>query len=605
MNKQHVFFKLYLSPESWQIMIVHDTIIHKIDDSIWKLDKTKKFVQELLKDRVIVGHDIKFRDLSIFYDIITTNKTPFELYNSDCRNKRLSNFLFLDLNEFAPNLYMYGACKGLSVKECVSVEEQMEVDYTILRNLFNQFQMNIELKTMFMMSDSFHLKDCLQTNINSLTAKALSTNKQINDDGNYLFTCEPQLMAYLKKWVPIELQFVVFNKTFAELKALNEKQGNILVFNAFENRVTFGLGGAHSVHDTIKVFHSNAEFIIEHDDGDAYYPNLMIQHNTLSRVANKDKFIRYKTDRDIFKKSEPKSKKTLSLKIKNNAVYGQSAFKFSPLYDPFKQIHTCILGQLIIIAYSMHLYSLGATILQTNTDGLYSIKPTKNADLFLNAINEVSTVSRIPFDSDPVQSLWQKNVNNYLKVYPNGNIEAKGSTLCGDYKNDSISNKSYAIVHLAVKEYLINGTPLMQTIKSKDDLSWYCMTTVNKSFDKMFYGKLLNNRPSANNLLSQINSHHYQTGKITKNLTTDLKQIENGTLIKSNVARLVPVTDKLDRRVIMITGDKLQLARQQTKNMMLLDEELSKYDIKNIKIDYEFLCDLAEKRLEFLNDTIN
>jgi hypothetical protein len=75
-------------------------------------------------------------------------------------------------------------------------------------------------------------------------------------------------------------------------------------------------------------------------------------------------------------------------------------------------------------------------------------------------------------EEDTVAKIAQKDVNNYVEVQPDGKTKAKGGYLVKGIAPAGAFNvnNSSVIVATALKEYLVNGTPVEDTINACDDI---------------------------------------------------------------------------------------------------------------------------------------
>jgi DNA polymerase len=221
----------------------------------------------------------------------------------------------------------------------------------------------------------------------------------------------------------------------------------------------YGTGG---IHGAIPNYFGEGEFL--HVDVNSYYPSLMLRYPEycMSRSgASVEKFQEIKDNRIVFKKQ--KDPRANALKIVLNSTYGAMKDTFNPLYDPRSANNVCVFGQLLLTDLIERLEG-HCDLIQSNTDGLI-IKLHNNEDEVRAICKEWEDRTGMGLGYDRITKVCQKDVNNYLAVFENGKIEAKGA-----YVKD-LNNLDYdlAIVNEAVRGYLLWKISVEDTIYSCQD----------------------------------------------------------------------------------------------------------------------------------------
>ena len=216
----------------------------------------------------------------------------------------------------------------------------------------------------------------------------------------------------------------------------------------------YGTGG---IHGAIPNYFGEGEFL--HVDVNSYYPSLMIRYPEfcMSRSgASVEKFKEIKDKRIVFKKQ--KDPRANALKIVLNSTYGAMKDTFNPLYDPRSANNVCVFGQLLLTDLIERLEG-HCDLIQSNTDGLI-VKLHSNEDEVRRICKEWEDRTGMGLGYDRMTKICQKDVNNYIAVFENGKIEAKGA-----YVKD-LDNLDYdlAIVNEAVRDYLLRKIPVENTI---------------------------------------------------------------------------------------------------------------------------------------------
>ena len=251
----------------------------------------------------------------------------------------------------------------------------------------------------------------------------------------------------------------------------------------FENEVSFGNGGIHSVLDTNLYVESDSEWTLMNVDASSYYPSILIQFDCLSRSVTQPHLFKDTFDERIAIKHKPNKtaedqELQLADKLILNTTFGASGNKWLDLYDPHMCTRTCRLGQIFLAALACKIDRTitYCKIIQTNTDGiLVYIKRTEIPKLEkLQA--EWSQVSGINMDADHVVKIWQRDVNNYLLVKDEDGImkvKRKGGWLNTDtLRPGYVTTASLAafVCAKAGQEWLLNGTNIMKTIVADNNI---------------------------------------------------------------------------------------------------------------------------------------
>ena len=216
----------------------------------------------------------------------------------------------------------------------------------------------------------------------------------------------------------------------------------------------YGTGG---IHGAIPNYFGEGEFL--HVDVNSYYPSLMLTYPEycMSRTgASVKKFQEIYDNRILFKKM--KDPRQGALKIVLNSTYGAMKDVFNPLYDPRSANNVCIFGQLLLTDLIERLEG-HCDLIQSNTDGLI-VKLRGNEDEVRAICSEWEKRTGMGLGYDRITKICQKDVNNYLAVFENGKVEAKGA-----YVKD-LNNLDYdlAIVNEAVRNYLLFGVSVESTV---------------------------------------------------------------------------------------------------------------------------------------------
>ena len=145
-------------------------------------------------------------------------------------------------------------------------------------------------------------------------------------------------------------------------------------------------------------------------------------------------------------------------KYKGNSTYGAMKDVYNALYDPRSANNVCIFGQLLLTDLIERLEG-HCELIQSNTDGLI-VKLHGNEDEVRAICKEWEERTGMGLGYDRMTKVVQKDVNNYIAVFADGKIEAKGAYV----KELDDLDYDLAIVNEAVKGYLVYGYSVEDTI---------------------------------------------------------------------------------------------------------------------------------------------
>jgi hypothetical protein len=316
-----------------------------------------------------------------------------------------------------------------------------------------------------------------------LVGKALGAKRTEFSDAERI---DMELHSKIKNYIYDNLPSAVVDKV------LHQKESYEL--NLYNNIVTFADGGIHSTYD-LKIpkaipqalyVESDDEWVLMNVDASSYYPAIMIQLDTLSRsIKNRQLFVDVFNERVAIKHKDNPTKddqdRQLAYKLILNTTYGAGGCEFLDLCDKYHRSKCCRFGQLLLTALANKLYKNinGLAVIQTNTDGILVYCRRKDQDLVEKYKNEWSEITGIGMDTDIVDKIWQRDVNNYLMIKKGGKIKRKGGWLIDDYIKPGyikVSPLQAYVCGKAAIQYLINGTDPLKYIVSCRTLSDFAIT---------------------------------------------------------------------------------------------------------------------------------
>lgn len=345
----------------------------------------------------------------------------------------------------------------------------------------------------------------------------------------------------------------------------------------FDNEVSFGNGGIHSVLDTNLYVESDSEWTLMNVDASSYYPSILIQFDCLSRSVTQPHLFKDTFDERIAIKHKPNKtaedqELQLADKLILNTTFGASGNKWLDLYDPHMCTRTCRLGQIFLAALACKIDRTitDCKIIQTNTDGiLVYIKRTEIPKLEkLQA--EWSRVSGINMDADHVVKIWQRDVNNYLLVKDEDGVmkvKRKGGWLNTDtLRPGYVTTASLAafVCAKAGQEWLLNGTNIMKTIVADNNIVDFLVSCTKGPTFRGVVQKMFENTPD------EYEVPLFKANRVIATLDTSYGKIYKTKMYKGNLSyhQMPNVPD----------------------HCMALNEDLEDYDFSKLKsqIDYMY-----------------
>lgn len=229
----------------------------------------------------------------------------------------------------------------------------------------------------------------------------------------------------------------------------------------------FGWGGIHSAR---KKYSAEGYFI--NMDVASLYPSLMIRYNLHSRnIVDPQKYVDIYHSRLKYKAE--KNPLQLPLKTLLNSTYGAMKDKNNQLYDPLMANEICIHGQLLLLDLMEKLEPY-ADIIQSNTDGILIRMPDgKNIDKWYERIDDIvyewEQRTGLTMEFDEYRKVFQKDVNNYIVVTPDGKYKSKGAYV----KKLNSLDYDLPIINKAMVEFMVHGVPIEKTIDECHELKMF------------------------------------------------------------------------------------------------------------------------------------
>lgn len=428
------------------------------EEDIWIGFNSRHYDQYILKG-ILCGFDAwKINDY-----IINKNQ-PGWSYSSLIRKIFLINYDVAPLNN---SLKQLEAFQGHNIHES-------DVDFTIQRPLTDDEKAET---VKYCTNDVVETINVFNANINDFKA-LLWLVKAYNFPLSYMSKTKAQISAEIlecvktdrgDEWGLFTLPCLRLSKYKAAAKWFLDKANHdyskkfSMVVAGLKHLLAWG-----GIHGALEKYHYRCDknHIMLHVDVESYYPRLMIFHNLLTRSAKKPERFKGIFDRRMQLKHEGKKKEQAPLKIVINGTYGICKDPTNKAYDPRNANLICVNGQLLLLDLIEKLEAVPSfQLIQSNTDGLIIKIARKDFDLVDDICYEWETRTDMKLGFDYIKEIWQGDVNNYMFVDYEGNVERKGAYV----KNLNSMDNDLPIINQAINNYLLKGILPEETITACDD----------------------------------------------------------------------------------------------------------------------------------------
>ena len=365
-----------------------------------------------------------------------------------------------------------------------------------------------EVKLRYSLSNAFNLNllSCSRANIaDKLLAKFYSELSGLNKKQFEKLRTERTKLSFNKIiFSHIKFQTKQLQDMLSEMKKITIYRTNKDSFNKtvdfYGTTYTLATGGIHSV-DKPGVFKSTEDYTYIHYDIGSFYPSTMVAYNIAPKHLNQKVFTKMV---DYFRTTRLKCKHTSdeeemlitgvpnklsaeALKIVINAIYGKFGSETYFLYDRFAQMQVTINGQLMVMMVIESLELAGIHVISANTDGIIVKLYKDKEEQFKTITDSWCQFNKMTADSERYKIFITRDINNYLNVQTNGNIEFKGALDPKQYLKDLKKGYDMPVVAIAVFEYLINNVPVMTTLRNHKDILDFCKTqNVGRQFEVVY-----------------------------------------------------------------------------------------------------------------------
>ena len=544
-------------------------------------------------DYVLVGYNIKGYDLiiangiyqgftpqqiKIINDIIINPGCAWST-KEHCRlqafsKKRLKGICYQDLlDDNDGSLKEKEAILGLDIKESsvdfnkenLTEEDKVDMTYYCLHDVyacmyFYDKVMKGYVKNKLAIGRKFGIseRECYMCTNANLVSKALGAKRCSFGDEEKI---EIELPLKIKEYCYENLPSKILDRIRTDTKSFEVR--------LFDNDVSFGNGGIHSVYCNNLYVESDDEWTLMNVDAASYYPSMLIQFNCLSRTVQNPKVFKDIFNERILLKHKPNKTQEeedaqLANKLVLNTTYGASGNKYLDLYDPYMCTRCCRLGQIFLASLANKLTKQisGLKVIQTNTDGILVYCKRKDIPKVEALQDEWSKISGINMEADMVDKIWQRDVNNYLLIKEGGKVKRKGLWLMDTWEKPGyflISPLTAFVSQKAVIKYLSKGEDIVKNIINNENLSDFAMTCK----------KGPSYRGVVQRLSDGTEKELFKCNRVYASKDNSLGQIFKYKMYKGNVsyAKMPSIPE----------------------HCRLLNNDLNSYDFKDIKKDMDYM----------------
>lgn len=258
-----------------------------------------------------------------------------------------------------------------------------------------------------------------------------------------------------------------------------------------------GIGGLHS-QESNTAHYTDDRYLVIDTDVTSYYPSLILNAGLTPQNLGMDFLNLY---RSIFKeriaaKDRGDNIVAQCLKIVLNGTYGKLGSMWSIMYAPDLMLQVTITGQLCLLMLIERFALANIEVTSANTDGVVVKCAREMEEHFHSIVQQWETQTGLRTEEIRYKATFNKDVNNYFAIY---DAPQKGETFKtkGLYaKTSAAKNAVNEICVHAVKEYMANSTPIVETVRNCKEMSMF--TTMREAargggavYGEQFLGKVV------------------------------------------------------------------------------------------------------------------
>jgi hypothetical protein len=409
----------------------------------------------------------------------------------------------IDLIEVAPldgSLKLYAGrlhCKRmqelpLPADTVLTSEQKIQIkDYCLndtdnTELLFNQLKPQLELR--YSLSNTYNVD--LRSKSDAQIAEAVISNEleRLTARKPERTLSVPRYFYYIPP-PPLKFSSPVFNelaRTIRDTPFELDETGKVKLPEAIskyavkfdDNTYRIGIGGLHSSEKQSRLTSERGILLFDRDVA-SYYPSIILNYELFPRHLGKPFLQVYRSivEKRLTAKDTADKVTSDALKITINGTFGKLGNRYSILYSPELLIQVTISGQLFLLQLIDMLYTYGSEnyirVKSANTDGLLISCPEYAVQLMRKIISKWEKETGFKTEETAYQAIYSRDVNNYIGVKKdNSGIKVKGAYSERGSSGDSplSRNPEAFICGDAIKQYLVNQTPIEKTIRECNDI---------------------------------------------------------------------------------------------------------------------------------------
>lgn len=255
----------------------------------------------------------------------------------------------------------------------------------------------------------------------------------------------------------------------------------------------FGIGGLHSKHDVQFFVESSETLMISDVDAASYYPNIMILAGLIPNLGGNKGQLFLDTYRNIYEdriaaKRSGNKRKAGTLKIVLNGTFGKLGSIYCSFYAPELMLAVTLTGQLNLLCLIWELEKIkGVRVASANTDGIMICYPPSKRNQVIKVVQANAKRTGFEYEETPYKRVAMRDVNNYATVTEEREsviVPPKGKVVVvpaappvakrkGVYAKAGVMENvspTFQICAEAAVQYLLNGTPVEDTIRQCQDI---------------------------------------------------------------------------------------------------------------------------------------
>lgn len=564
----HVEHVIYNDKESLEALYA------KAKNEIWTGFNNRHYDQYIFKG-ILCGFDPKKIN-----DFIITGDNPGWKFSQLLRNISMVNYDVMLNND--RGLKSFEGFMGNDIKESsvpFDIDRKLtpeEMEETILYcrhdveqtvDLFierkEEFEASSELIRIFHLPFSSYGKTKAQ-----LVAEICGGVGRRFDDDEFNFPVAPCVLEHLKKYREVLDWY---------RNPVNHDYTKSLVITIAGVPHVFSWGGIHGADKQ-----NTVEGVLLNVDVTAYYPSIQIAYKYGYRNMSKPENFELIHNKNLEYKTTGNKKARLPFKIADNSISGQLKDKNSKLYDPMMNNAVCINGQLMLLLL-IEMIEPYAQLIQSNTDGLLmKLKSLDDYEVLDDIVYDWECKTGMAMEFDIYAKVFQKDVNNYILIDKAGHAKTKG----GYVKKLSKIDYDLPIINEALVEYMVNGTPISETINGCDDMIMFQM--VKKASGKYD---------------GAVKDATFKDVKVDKKKVTVWNN--DGQILKEKTMRIFASNSEKDGGIHKLskrTG-KLEKISSSPEHCFIINDDVNNMKVTN-NLDKAWYVDFANKRLKDFGVTL-